>query len=65
MEPAGSCVQKKKRVKCTGVLGTCFRNMEFIQSLDKHLSFCVPGAVLGTGGRNKADALCPHKAYAI
>lgn len=39
--------------------------MEFIQSLDKYLSFCVQGAVLGTGGHGKADALHPHKAYAV
>lgn len=64
VKPAEGCVQK--RVKCAGVcVGNLLQNTEFIQSLDKHLSACVPGAVLGAGGRNKADALYPHKAHAV
>lgn len=58
-------MQKQQHLKCAGVLGACFGDTECTQSLDKHLSSCVPEAVLGTGGRDKADAVHLPKVYAI
>lgn len=50
METAGDC-KWKEHVKHRGVLGTCFRNTDLIQSLDRSLLTChVPEAVIKLGG---------------